>query len=101
MYSEISVIEDIKVLRSWPDVRYMYTIADQAVQPYQSTVIRILTRNKKGSKSIYKCFNDSELKWKIDCGFSTVYKNIRHTTKDTGLIYYPLNYWYQAETSSH
>lgn len=35
------------ILRSWPDVRYIYTIADQALQPYQSTVIRHLTRGKR------------------------------------------------------
>ena len=40
-----------KILRSWPDVRN--TAADQIIQPYQSNVIRILTRDKKGSRSIY------------------------------------------------
>ena len=66
----------IHVLRFWPDVRY--TAADQVLQPYQSNVIRILTRNKKGSRSIYKCFNElsnhrpiCELKWETDLGLQT------------------------------
>ena len=89
------------ILRSWPDVRN--TAANQVLQPYQSSVIRILTRDKKGSRSIYKCFNElsnhrpiCELKWETDLGLPTtfnwekVYKSIMCTTKDTGLIWFAL-----------
>lgn len=35
-----TLYEGIKnsILRSWPDIRYMNTIADQVLQTYQSTV---------------------------------------------------------------
>ena len=66
------------ILRSWPDVRH--TAADQVLQTYQSSVIRILTRDKKGSISIYKCFNElsnhrpiCELKWETDPGLPTTF----------------------------
>ena len=87
------------ILRSCPDVRY--TAADQVLQRYHSTVIRILTRDKKASRSIYKCFNDlsnhrpiCEHKWETDLGLPTtfnwekVYKIIMYTTKDSGLIWF-------------
>ena len=55
-------------------------MADHALQLYQSTLIRNLTWDKKGSRSIYKCLNDisnhrpfCELKWKIKFGLQTTF----------------------------
>ena len=96
------VYEGLKkaILISWPNVRY--TAADQVLQPFQSNVIRIVTRDKKGSRSIYKCFNEllnhrpiCEPKWETDLGLQTtfnwekVYKIIMYTTiKDSELIWF-------------
>ena len=39
-----TLYEGLKKARSWPDARH--TAADQVLQPYQSSVIKILTRGR-------------------------------------------------------
>ena len=39
-----TLYEGLKKARSWPDVRH--TAADQVLQPYQSSLIKILTRGR-------------------------------------------------------
>lgn len=46
------------ILRSSPDIRHIST--DQALQLYQSTVIRILIRDQKNTRSINNWFNIAE-----------------------------------------
>ena len=89
------------IMYSWPNVKQLSCNKGIIVKPYQPEFIKVLCKNRKGSRNIYDylmskiqhrpiCENKwtDDIKLEIDFNWKHMYTNFKYLTKDSGLIWF-------------